>query len=266
MQTDKCKSVRGSILDFLSHQTIVEEVGGLCVATIPIPTVDGRFVDIYIEKKLGDYVLVHDGGKAANELIMQGMDITDAVHRDCSSLAQSFRVHWNDEMFQVACKSSNLTRAIMGVAACSSLATFQLVGHQAIPEEEPIRDQFGVALKKWARKKATVTDHFEIEGKVAQHSFDFVVTPKRAHPVAISVLLPTGGARSAAERFGFKISDLEGTEASKWKKLAVEAKAENWTPYARRIVNAYADHVIEINVDKKPTQDKIDEAMAMLAA
>src|SRR5262245_24721389 len=126
MQADKCQSIRDSIVRFVVEHTVVEEMRNLCVATIPIPTVDGRLVDVFIEIKIGDSMLVHDGGKAANELIIQGIELTDAINHSCSLLASTFGVCWRDETFEANCKPESLNRAVMGVATCSALATFHL--------------------------------------------------------------------------------------------------------------------------------------------
>jgi hypothetical protein len=266
MATDKCLSIKDSILSFVAQNTIVEQMGNMCVATLPIPTVDGRFVDVFIESKIGDYIFVHDGGKAANEMIIQGMDLTESVHRACEQLAHNFGVSWVDETFQSTCKLTQLNRAVMNVAACSSLATFHLVGHEAAAEENPIRGQVGVVLRKWARKRATVKDQVTLQGKLDLYAFDFLVRDRSmSSPVAVSVVHPTGGALSAAQRFGFKMEDLRGTQADKWKQLVVEVKSEAWSAKARRIIAEYADGVIEIGVDKKPVQSEIATAMERLA-
>lgn len=265
MLADKCESIKSSIQNFLSEQTIVETAGDLCVVTIPIPTVDGRLVDVFVERKLGDTLLVHDAGKAANELIINGVDITDSIDQRCDLLAQSFKVSWTDETFQKICKGDQLNQAVMSVAACSSLAMFNLIGHQALPEENPVRGQFGQVLKTWARGRAKIKEQVIVEGRSTQHTFDFVIQPKsHGRPVSISVLLPTGGSRAAAERFGFRVGDLQGKPEYQWKRLVVEAKSEQWSSKAKRIINQYADQVIEIEAEKKPLLSELSQTMTTI--
>jgi hypothetical protein len=265
MLADKCESIRSSIQRFLSEQTIIEAVGNLCVVTLPIPTVDGKLVDIFVEKKLGDLLLVHDAGKAANELIIHGVDITDSLDERCGLLAQSFNISWADETFQKICKSDYLNQAVMSVAACSSLALFNLVGHQALPDENPVRGQFGQVLKTWARGRAKIKEQVIVEGCSAQHTFDFVVQPKaNGRPISVSILLPTGGSRAAAERFGFRVWDLQGKTEEKWKRLVVEVKSDMWSAKAKRIINQNADQVIEIETERKPVLSEISQAMATI--
>ena len=74
MSATKCQSVRDAMVAYLLETTVGEQIGDVCVVTLPIPTIDGRFVDVFVESRIGDYLLVHDGGKAANELILQRAD------------------------------------------------------------------------------------------------------------------------------------------------------------------------------------------------
>src|ERR1700683_2418710 len=46
----------------LQASTVAEQIGDTCVITLPIPTVDGRVVGVFVESRVGDYFLVSDGG------------------------------------------------------------------------------------------------------------------------------------------------------------------------------------------------------------
>lgn len=124
-----CNSVRDSFLKHLTEVSTIQLVRDLCVLTVPMRTVDGRLVDVFIESRAEDYFLVHDAGKAANELILQGVNLTPSIQKNCESLATKFSVQWSEEMFQVRCKIDHLNAAILGVAMCSSLATIHLLEH-----------------------------------------------------------------------------------------------------------------------------------------
>jgi hypothetical protein len=235
------------------ENTISEHVGDTCAITLPIPTVDGRIVGVFIEQRLVDFFLVNDGGKAVNELILQGIKITDSIKVYLESLGQHFGVSYADEMFQCAGKRDELQKMILAVGACSSLAMAQLIGNISVPSEEPVREQFGRALRSWAKKKFTVSCDVAVKGKHANHKFDFVAAAiqRPSNVIMMSVLSPGSNPLAAAQRFGFKTTDLDGTQFGKRPKVAVQARAELWTPDARSIIRSCADLVIEIGSDEK---------------
>jgi hypothetical protein len=251
----KCQSVRDSLAAYLLGATIGDQVGDTWVVTLPIPTIDGRFVDVFIEPRLADYFLVHDGGKAANELILQGVKITDSVKDYFSEVAKRLGVSYADEMFQSGGKQGDLSQIILAVGTCSSLAMGQLVGHVAVATEEPTRGKFEQALRHWAKKRASVTSDVAVNGRRAKHQFDFVAAPKagRHAPIAVSVISHGGNPLGAAQRFGFKAADLDSTPYEKWPRVAIEDRSELWSPEAKNIVRSCADVVIEI-----PSGSRID--------
>jgi len=99
MSVFQCQSIRDSLAAYLLESTIAEQIGDACVITLPIPTVDGRVVGVFIEPRVGDYFLVNDGGKAVNELILQGIKITDSVKEYLAALARNFDIVYTNEMF-----------------------------------------------------------------------------------------------------------------------------------------------------------------------
>jgi hypothetical protein len=172
-------------------------------------------------------------------------------------------------MFQSGCKIGQLNEHIMSVGTCSSLAMVHILGHAAGIEEEPVRTQFGDALQKWSRSRATIKQNVSVAGKIRPHSFDFVAYPKDPNvstPIAISVLTPTAGSLSAAERFGFKAKDLEGTLFSAWKKLVVEARSEAWSKEADNIIRQCSNAVIEIESYRTITEHEVAESLQKLIA
>jgi hypothetical protein len=100
------------------------------------------------------------------------------------------------------------------------------------------------------------------KGKIKQHTFNFLLSPRRGgHPFAISVLHPTGGALAAAERYGFKSQDLENTDFAKWRRIAIKDKAELWTPEANNIIRKCANAEISIRSGEMPSLIDIQEAL-----
>lgn len=267
MLADKCHSVRNLLLSHIASLSSVEQVDDACVVTLPILTADSRLVDVFVETRAADCFLVHDGGKAMNELILQGINVTESVEGSFSKIAKQFNVLWNDEMFQSICKIDTLPAKVLAIGACSSMAMHHAIGHEATEApEDSVRDQMGQVLRKWARDTATVREYVPAEGKIKQHSFDFVAYPKdrKIQPFSVSILSPGSASLATAERFGFKMNDLKGAAAAKWRSVAVEARAEKWSTEASRIVRQCADLVIPITSERKPTVKDITEAVEKL--
>jgi hypothetical protein len=263
----KCHSIKRSLLEYLAGATAVEQVGDSCVATLPIPTVDGRLVDVFIESRMGDYFLVHDGGKALNELILQGVKITPSITEHFEALAARFRVSYAGEMFKMSGKPAEVQSMILAVGMCSGLAVGQLVGHVATLVEEPLREQFGHALRGWARKRFKISGDVTVQGGNYQHKFDFVAYPKKSQEeaIAMTVLAPGSNPLGTAQRFGFKVLDLQSTPYAKWRRVAVEGRAEQWTPEAKTLIRRFADTVIEIPQDSKIDSNLVRENLDLMA-
>jgi len=261
-----CHSIKQVLSDYLISHVDVQQVRDMCVATIPFATVDNRWIDIFIEPRASDFFLIHDGGKAVNELILQGIKITPSIERDLALLAERFDVAYSEEMFQTGAKMAQFAERAYAIGMASALAMVQLLDHVNIAIEDPLEGQIGGFLRRWSKTKAQVNRNVKVNGGLKQHSFDYVVTPRKKGPaIALSILNPTAGALSAAERFGFKAKDLEGTQFGKWKRVAVEAKSEVWSREARRIVEKCADVVIEVPSGSPATYDQISEALAQVA-
>jgi hypothetical protein len=269
MITPNCQTTRESLMGYIANATAITQIGDTCVATLPIPTLDGRLVDVFVDTTLGDYFVVHDGGKAINELILQGVKITDSTTQHFDALARRFKISYIDEAFKTTVRSNDLQAMILAVGMCSSLAMAQLVGHIPVPAEEPLRNQFGHAVRGWAKKRFKVAGDVTVRGGYSQHRFDFVAYPKhrQASTVAMSVLLPGSNSLAAAERFGFKASDLASTRKYRdWRKVAVQGRSESWSAEARALLQRCADVVIELpdesKLDKQIVREKLDLAAA----
>ena len=245
-----CESIRNSLLKYWGDTTVADTVDGACVVTVPFPTVDGRIVGVFIEPRVGDYYLVNDGGKAVNELILQGVKITDSVDEYFTALAAHFNISYSKEReaFESGGKKNDLQKMIIGVGACSAFAMAQLVGHVSVPQEPATREQFGKALKHWGRKRLKVTPDVSLNGHRAKHKFDFMASPMQGNkkPIMLSVLSPGSNSLAAAQRFGFKAVDLENTIYGKRPRVAIRDRSELWSSEAKNIVNDCASVVIEI--------------------
>ena len=264
--TGNCHLLRASLLEHLESQLAVEQIRDLCVITLPIQTIDGRLIDVFVEQKVGGYVLVHDGGKAANELIIHGLELTPSVNKHCAILAGRLGVRWEEESFQHSCKAEQLSATAMAIGNCSSLAMMHLIGFVVQQEQEPIRDQFRTALRKWgSKRKVKISDNVKVAGGIKQHRFDFVAYSKIA-TVAISILSPAVSSISAADRFALKSIDLKGTSYSSWKPMAVQTHAEDWSDEASEIVKACSSAVLRISSGECVSESRLNDALTLLLA
>jgi hypothetical protein len=263
----RCDSIKQALVGYLAEHTSIQQIRDLCVVTLPIHTIDGRLVDVFVEHRLANYYFVHDGGKAASELILQGVDLTPSVRRSFGLLAQRMGVIWEDDMFQQGCKIEALQEAVMAVGSCSALAMTHLLGHVQEIEEQPLRQQIGDALRKWGKKQYHIGERVPVSGTITQHQFDFVAYPKTAaEPIAISILSPSGHPLSAAKNFGFKVKDLERTESRDWRQVVVASHSEEWTKEASKIITKCAQVVIPVSSKQKPTQALVGEHLRRLSA
>ena len=266
MTTLNCLSIKQMMSEYLALQTSAQCVGDAYVVTLPFLTIDGRWVDVFVEPRAADYFLVNDGGKAVNELILKGIKITSAIERDLGIFAERFQVAYTDETFQTGAKIDGLARAVAGVGMCSSLAMTETLQYSSQAQTETVEGQVKNVLKKWGRGRAKLTNDVTVAGKLNKHQFHFLLSPSKKPPVSVSILNPTAGSLSAAERFGFKTKDLVGTPFDKWRSIAVETKAEVWSADARRIVEKCADAVISIPSTERPSYKEISEVLDRMIA
>jgi hypothetical protein len=252
--------------EYLASQTTTQQVGDACVVTLPFLTIDQRWVDVFVEPRFEDYFLVNDGGKAVNELILRGIKITNAIDRDLGIFAERFAVGYIDETFQTGTKIEGLAKAIASVGMCSSLAMTETLQYASQTQAETVERQMETVLKRWGKGRAKLTSNVTVDGELSEHNFSFLLSPPRKAPVSVSILNPTAGARSAAERFGFKTKDLAGTQFAKWKSVAVQAKAEVWSADARRIVEKCADAGISVNSTERPSYEEITDVLDHMVA
>lgn len=266
MSHTNCHSIKNTLSAYLATLINVEQINDMCVITLPFETLDRRWVEVFVEPRASDYFLVHDGGKAINELILQGMKVTPSVERGLALIAGRFGISYSDEMFQAGAKIVDLAAKVYSIGMSSALAMTNLLEHVPMVQEEPLETELAALLKRWSKNRAKVSQKVKVDGNIKQHTFDFLVSPRTGQPTGISVLNPTAGALAAAERFGFKASDLANTKFGKWRRVAIETKAEIWSPEARKIVHRCADVVIPINSSDHPRYQEISEALEKIPA
>lgn len=263
-----CESIKDSFAEFLAASTTVLSVGQTCVLTLPVLSVDGRWADVFIERKLKNNLLVHDNGKASAEMFLQGVNMTGRIRREFELLARRYGVYFDSksERFEALCKEDSANDLILRVAACSAVATRSLLDVVAIEEQECAVSHVRDFLEHWKRKHRSVglSEREAFEGASKQHVFDFVLRALKKPPiVGVAVLSPTVSGLNTAERFGFKIQDLRATKAE-LKSIAVRTKPLNWSKDAVRVVERFADLVIKLDPAQRMLPTVEDDLNRML--
>ena len=253
MAAQTCRSIRDSLLAFVHEELEVSVFENKCIVTLPLKSLDDRFLDVYIEKKIGDYCLVHDGGRAASELYAQGIHLTDSRRALLKSLAQRYGATFdvNDDTFKIGISGGPVQPAILAIAQCASLAMHDVLTHTATVEGEPIRARVRRSLDGWHTRSFEIRHHVPIDTATAsgtRHAFDSVAFPTISglRTVAVTVLTPGYGPPVQAARYGFLALDIKGTSYDEWPRLAVVSKADQWGGTALKIVRSFSSRTLEV--------------------
>lgn len=250
MAPSNCGSIKKNLLAALAAGTSVSTHGPICAVTLPIRTLDGRFVEVFVEQKIGDYVIVHDAGKTVGELHVQGIHWTEARKALLDGVAGRFGVTLNNRgVFQFPCKLAQVTDAILAVSQCASVGMFEALQHAPVFGEEPIAIHIRRTLTKWKPPYMDVRSNVRIKGaNGADHLFDSVAHHKDAKHRTVAVkALPFGyGATVQADRYGFLALDLKGTEYDKWRRIAVVSQSDRWPMRSLKLVRKFSADTLEL--------------------
>lgn len=265
MKQAECSSIKENLLTYLSDMTEVVSSGKECIVTVPFQTYDERWVDVAVEDKGNDFFVVHDGGKSADELFLQGVPATETRSKVFQSIASRFGVQCENGRFMVGCKRDLLQHSIWTVANCSSLAMSELLRHKVALDEEPVKSAVGSIITSWGTDKGVRVDPgVKTYGKLSLHTFDFVARDLRS-TVAINILNPTSGAWGRAERYGYQYFDTRGTSYAAWKRIAVIANRKIWSDEALNLVSKCSDRMVDF-VNASGSRDFIVGAVEEMIA
>ncbi len=263
-----CSKVKKSVAHYLRDQVETSVFSGYCVVTLPIKSLDGRWMSVLVEEKFEDQFLVHDGGKTDSELFGQGQKMSESDLTVQAAIAAKFGVTIADGMIQMLSRGSGLSEAIMAVAQTAAMLTGQLVWPAVEVEEQRLQKRVGQALSLWNPDYLRIEQNVEIKGAADIHSFNFIgyaQTPAR-RTAAINILA-TSHALEKAQRYGYLWLDMEkrGSEYEKWARLAVIPNVETWSKRALNIVKYYATDIVELTKDDESKIDvQVPESMSRL--
>jgi hypothetical protein len=265
-----CHSLKATLLEFLNKEIEVVERQGSCVLTFPQKTIDSRFPAVFIEKKMDDYFVVHDGGKTSAELFAQGIHLTDVKLGILEQLADCYGATFVKGMFTIGCRRSELNASIMAMGQCATLGTWHVLGHKPAFTEEPVLHRVESGLRLWnAPYERDVLLHVKMKGRKATHFADFVSYPRNTvrEPIAIRVLRPSDNPLDQARGYGFMVLDTENTIYQNWLRMAVVTKKDEWTRQALELVRDLATKTVEVESgDEGKLEELIPERLSEIAA
>jgi hypothetical protein len=264
-----CRSIREALTAFFDAGTRVSTFGDMCVVTLPLRTLDGRFVDVFVEQKLGDMWLVHDAGKSSAELYAQGIHDTDKRMAAFERIASRYGAVFSNDVFSVPCKSGEVHDAILSVAQCATLAMHDVATVKQAQDEESVKQRVGKVLYEWQPSNVQIERDYTVRGTVikkARHRFDYAALPisNDMPNVGVSVLLPTYNPTIQSEKYGFLALDLRGS-AERWSKLAIIGKVDEWHKKPLDLVRSLAEKTIELPTgDVRKIEAELPTAMRQL--
>ena len=146
-----CSSLRDSLLALFANELEVTAFEAGCIITLPLKTVDDRYIDVFVEPvKDSLFTYVHDGGKSTAELFAQGVHLTDKQTSVLKGVAQRYGAVFQDGRFQIACPSPAVVQsAILAVGQCAVLSMVEIVSHEAVVEDELLSVRVGRSLHSW---------------------------------------------------------------------------------------------------------------------
>ena len=252
METQTCLSLKQSVLSYLNKEVeVIAFDEQHCVLTLPLKTLDNRYIEIFVDPKIGGhFALVHDGGKATAELFAQGIHSTRTKEYQLKAVAERYSVTFADGVFSVGCRMDAIQKAVLSIAQCASLAMHDVLAHLPVIEEEPVASVVRRTLDRWRPSDVDLKHRVHVKGRTsdAEHVFDSVAFPKTAgrHIVAVNTLGPGYPPPIQADRYGFLVLDIEGSDYYiNWLRLAVISRVDCWSLTALKQVRSLANKTLE---------------------
>lgn len=274
METTSCSELRTSLIRKLNDEVETSIIAGQCVFTIPIRSLDDRYIEVFVERKLGDQYRVHDAGITTSHLFAQGVHITERKSGLFEELARRLGVLYVRGSFEISCRKELVDGAILAIGQCASIATFELAEHVPVVERESVKQRVFRSLEQSRRDYVqSIGTNIAVKGRKTRHTFDFVrfSNEPRFNTVAVQVLSPSNSPQAQAERYGFLVLDSEDVPPyNTWKRLAVVTRAENWGDRSLKLVNELSDETLHLITGEEDmvetTVPTIVDELAMRAA
>lgn len=248
-----CSSLRESLVALFAASLEVTAIETGCIITLPLKTVDDRYVDVFVEPVTNSgFVYVHDGGKNTAELFTQGMHPTESQDALLKGIARRYGAVFQDGRFQIACPNdAAVYAAVLTIGQCVVLAMVDAVSHEPKIEDESLAARVSRTLQQWQPSYVAIERRVSVPGRTGvEHQFEFVSRSivSKAQTVAVKLLPPSVGINWQIARYGFMALDLRGA-AAKWPRLAVVSRVEEWSSKHLDVVRSLSSDVILLATD-----------------
>jgi hypothetical protein len=232
-----------------------------CTLTLPIKSVDDRWVFVVVEEKYNVF-LVHDAGKTDSALFSYGLKMADSDTDFIAGVARKYGVSVENRTVQKLCGKSELAAAVVAVAEAATVMSAQLISSRiAEAEAQQVHSRISEILHLWKPNEFVIAENSEVETDVTTHKFNFIARDKASvHTPTTIKILPPSNPRDRAERYGFMLYDMkEDPRYSGWSNLAVVTGADKWSAPALDIVKRMATRTVEITPQN---QNEIESSLA----
>jgi hypothetical protein len=261
MAASPCLSTKKALLSAVSSGTNVRTFGSICVLTLPLRTLDGRFVEVFVEPKIGDMFLVHEAGRTAGALHAQGIHWTDARRELLAAVADRLGAKLTGRgVFEIACKEPDLAHAILTLSQCATVGMAQIAQHAPVVEDEVVSSRVRRVLSRWNPPFYEIASNVKVNGaNGAEHVFDSVAhnLDSKHRTVAVKTLPFSFGPKVQSARYGFLALDIKGTAFDKWRRLAVVAQVDRWPMQHLALVRRLSTATLELRTGEEKFGDQL---------
>lgn len=266
-----CRALRDSLLQFFGEKVNVSLDEGACVVTLPMKTLDNRYVTVYVEPTATDRFLIHDGGDASAELFLHGVKLTDNKIVMLRSIAKRYGASFANNSFTTVATPGTIHEAILTIAQCATTGMFDLLKLVPVFDEERV----AALVKKTLERTPPPNMHVQFNvtargGANREHKFDALALPfahHDLHSVAVKTLGTAYPAVVQAERFLGTVLDLRSTPYDNWKKVVIVPRSDSWSFEHLKTVRELSDLTIELKTgEDEKIVDRIVPVIVELAA
>lgn len=263
-----CLRMKDDLLRFIDSELTVSRFDEQhCIVTLPLMTLDGRYLDVHVEERDGS-ITVHDGGRTVSELYAQGVHMNTKRFGVFFDLARRYGAYFDrqDDAFRITGSGVNVQEAVLTIAQCASLAMHDVVNRRPTAGSVDVPYLVKRTMMQWRTPDFNIHKDFPLVGTSgkAVHHFDYLADPTKpgARKVAVQVLSRTVASHFQARTYGFLVLDLKGTDYDSWPRIAVVSGAVNWDRKSLEIVKSLSDRTITVttgigarkDVDSIPNQ------------
>jgi hypothetical protein len=167
-----CPDIRALVVHHLEENLRASSRGGQgCTITLPLKTLDDRWVSVIVEDRFG-YFVVHDVAQTDSILFSHGLRMSDVDEQFNAAIAIEYGVSIQDKVIQKTCRRDNLPETIMAVGESAVLMTTQLVSSRLVEiEVQEVHTRVSEALRLWRPPDVEIEQNVEIVGNLSTYKW-----------------------------------------------------------------------------------------------